>query len=54
MSPSQMSDLIEPASPVFREVRNEHVFGNGELLSHVLMGDLVRYLGAYFETTSTA
>ena len=48
MSPRELFEHISSASPSFAAVRSEHLLDSSELLPHVLMGKLVRYVGAYF------
>ncbi len=49
MSPSEVFAQISVVSPAFERVTKEHHSDNSELLPHLLMGDLLRYLGAYFQ-----
>jgi hypothetical protein len=46
MTPSTLFKQIELASPGFGAVAQEHFVDNGELLPHLLMADLLRYIGA--------
>ena len=46
MSPAQLFQHISRAVPSFTPVLAEHLHDNGELLAHVLMGDLLRFVGA--------
>lgn len=46
MTPSTLFEQIELASPGFGAVAQEHFVDNGELLRHLLMADLLRYIGA--------
>src|SRR5206468_2870051 len=48
LTPKQLFEQIVAASPSFRAVLDDHVRDNDELLPHVLMADLLRYLGSYF------
>lgn len=50
MSPSELFAQISTVSPAFERVTKEHYADNSELLPHLLMGDLLRYLGTYFPT----
>ena len=49
MSPRELFEQVSITSPAFSSIRAEHVLDNGELLPHVLVADLLRYVGAYFE-----
>jgi len=46
MSPDQLFQRVAEIAPSFAAVQAEHLRDNGELLNHVLMGDLLRFLGA--------
>lgn len=46
MTPAALFAEIEAASPGFSAVAKEHLRDNGELLPHLLMADLLRYVGA--------
>jgi len=48
MNPSELFDQLVQAAPAFGVVRREHMTDNGELLSHVLMGDVLRFLESHF------
>ena len=52
MSPRELFERIEIASPPFREIAKMHVADNSELLPHLLMRDLLRYVGRHFEPDS--
>jgi hypothetical protein len=47
MSPHQLFDRIVQVAPSFASVAAEHFHNNGELLPHLLMGDLVRFVGEH-------
>jgi hypothetical protein len=49
MSPTQLFAEIEKVSPAFKAVAAEHLAANDELLPHVLMADLLRYVGSHFQ-----
>ncbi|MEQ1802210.1 MAG: hypothetical protein ABL989_09835 [Gammaproteobacteria bacterium] len=49
MSPAQLFQHIAQAVPSFAPVLSEHLHDNGELLPHVLMGDLLCFVGARIE-----
>ena len=53
MTAEQLFKRISMAAPGFAVVVNEHLRDNGELLAHVLMADLLRYIGSYFTRSST-
>jgi hypothetical protein len=47
MSPSELFDSIVAVAPPFQAVRREHLVDNDDqLLPHLLMSDLLRYLGS--------
>jgi len=46
MAPAQLFQHIAQAVPSFAPVLSEHLQDNGELLPHVLMSDLLRFVGA--------
>ena len=48
VSPSELFAEIVKVSPSFDAVVAEHTADHGTLLPHLLMGDLVRYVGAHF------
>lgn len=50
MSPTQLFAEVEKISPGFRPVLAEHLSDYGELLAHVLMADLLRYVGSHLES----
>ncbi len=41
------------AAPGFKAVVDQHLRDNDELLAHVLMADLLRYVGSHFTRSST-
>lgn len=49
MDPHTLFAQVAQHSPPFASVLQEHLAVNEELLPHVLMSDLVRFVGAYFE-----
>jgi len=48
MTPDELFDRIVEAAPSFQPIRDEHLQSHGELLPHVLLGDLRDYLGRAF------
>ena len=46
MKPQAFFENICGVAPGFRAVMAEHLKDNDELLAHVLMADLLRYVGA--------
>ena len=52
MTPNDLFDRIVAAAPSFGPLRDEHMQAYGELLPHVLLGDLRDYLGRAFEQRS--
>jgi len=54
VNPEQLFKRIAMAAPGFKAVMDEHLQDNGELLVHVLMADLLRYIGAHFTQSSKA
>ena len=54
MSPRELFEQVEVASPSFRAVARQHLSDNRELLPHVLMADLLRHVGAFFESSHSA
>jgi len=50
MSPAQLFAEVEKVSPGFRPVLAEHLGDYGELLAHVLVADLLRYVGSHLES----
>jgi hypothetical protein len=48
MNPLELFTAIATAAPGFRTVMAEHLDDNGELLPHLLMSDLLRYIGRSF------
>ncbi len=53
MTADQLFKRITMAAPGFKAVINDHLRDNGELLAHVLMADLLRYIGSHFTRSST-
>jgi hypothetical protein len=53
MTPIELFSAIEKVAPSFRSVAAEHIADNGELLPHLLMADLLRYIGSHFEPSNT-
>jgi hypothetical protein len=47
MSPQQLFERIVQVAPSFASVEAEHLRDNGALLPHVLMGDLLRFVGEH-------
>ena len=52
MTPEQLFNRVTMAAPGFKVVMEEHLRYYGELLPHVLIADLLRYLGSHFRKTS--
>jgi hypothetical protein len=50
MKPRELFDAVALAAPRFGEVMRDHVVDNDELLPHLLMADLLRYVGALAKT----
>jgi hypothetical protein len=48
VTPERLFDNVIAAAPDFQAVKDEHLRDNDELLLHVLMADLLRYLGSHF------
>lgn len=48
MTPMEMFDRATVAAPAFGALVNEHYRDYGELLAHVLMADLLRFVGSHF------
>jgi hypothetical protein len=46
MDPAALFAQIELVAPTFGAVAKQHIEDNGELLPHLLMADLLRYVGA--------
>lgn len=46
MTPAALFAQVEAVAPSFGAVAKEHLEDNGELLPHLLMADLLRYVGA--------
>ena len=53
MTPERFFDSVIATAPGFRGVKEEHIRYNDELLVHVLMSDLLRYIGSHFTGVST-
>jgi hypothetical protein len=53
VTPERLFDSVMAVAPGFRRVREEHMRDNDALLVHVLMSDLLRYVGSYFTGAST-
>ena len=53
MTPTRLFDEIANASPGFRSILLEHQADNSEVLSHVLMAELVRYIEARLADASS-
>jgi hypothetical protein len=51
MSPVELFAEVERVSPGFGRVAAEHLADNDELLPHLLMADLLRYVGSHFQDT---
>ena len=54
MNPTELFSEVESASPSFGRAVAEHVAYYGELLSHVLMADLLRHVGSHFQRGDNA
>jgi hypothetical protein len=52
MNPLELFTAIGTAAPGFKSVMAEHLADNGELLPHLLMSDLLRYVGRSFESNA--
>lgn len=50
MSPSELFQRVVTVAPGFDAVLKEHIKDNNELLPHVLMADLLRYVGRKLST----
>jgi hypothetical protein len=50
MNPLELFTAIGTAAPGFKSVMAEHLADNGELLPHLLMSDLLRYIGRSFKS----
>jgi len=48
----RLFNSVTLAAPGFRAVMDEHFRDNDELLAHLLMADLLRYLGSHFTHSS--
>jgi hypothetical protein len=46
MTPSELFDAVERQCPSFQAITAEHMKNNGELLSHLLLADLLRFVGS--------
>jgi hypothetical protein len=53
VTPERLFDSVIAVAPGFRGVREEHMRDNDELLLHVLMSDLLRFVGSHFTGAST-
>jgi hypothetical protein len=53
VTPEHLFDNVIAAAPGFRRVKEEHVRDNDEVLFHVLMSDLLRYVGSHFTGVPT-
>lgn len=49
MSPAELFAEVGKVSPGFKRVLAEHLSDYGELLAHVLMADLLRYVGSHLD-----
>lgn len=52
MTPNKLFDRIASDCPSFRGVLGHHMKDQGELLSHLLMADLLRFIGSGLGTAS--
>jgi len=50
MTPAELFDRVVKAAPGFEPIRVQHMRDYGELLPHILLGDLRGYLGRAFES----
>jgi len=48
MTPSELFAQVVTLAPTFRLLVREHLRDNDELLPHLLMSDLLRYIGSHF------
>ena len=48
MKPAELFEEIVRVAPSFATVRRAHIEDYGELLAHVLMGDLLRFVQSHF------
>ena|SRR2546426_12836162 len=53
LTAEQLFKRITMAAPGFKAVVDEHMRDNDELLAHVLMSDLLRYIASHFTGLST-
>lgn len=54
MSPAQLFQHVAQAVPSFAPVLSEHMQDYGELLPHILMSDLLRFVGSRIEQNRQA
>ena len=53
MTPSELFEQVVETVPAFDAVRTEHLDDNDELLAHLLMADLLRFVGLAFGQANT-